>query len=203
MPIKAEQHAVSLLRADGEGSGEGTSEQIYFVGRAHTSLQEMLKMADQKATGFIAVFAIIGALVGSSWLSTIWSTYRALSGEQAVAMGALGLVTLGASLASLFCSALVLKPRFPKSGDVKAPSEAPLLMWADDLARYERDPEGYLQALKALPATGILADLAYDNLKISWILRQKYRWLNPGLYCLFAGLVGWAIVICAVILKNN
>jgi hypothetical protein len=126
-----------------------------------------------------------------------------MSGIQAAAMSLLGLATLGASLASLFCSALVLKPRFPKITDVVRPAAAPLLMWADDLMRYERDPEGYLNALKGLQATGILADLAYDNLKISWILRQKYRWLNPGLYCLFTGLLGWTVVICAVILKTS
>ncbi len=204
MPMKAEQHAVSLLRSDGAATGsDGTSEQIYFVGRAHTNLQETLKMADQKATGFIAVFAIIGALVGSNWLTTIWSTYRALSGWQAAAMSTLGLGTLGASLLSLIFSALVLKPRFPKGRDVVRPAEAPLLMWAHDLTRYERDPEGYLRALQGLRHTGILADLAYENLKISWILRQKYRWLNPGLYCLFVGLLGWTVVIGAVILKNG
>jgi hypothetical protein len=204
MPTKDEQRAVTVLHPDGAtASAEGSPEQIYFAGRAHTSLQEMVKMADQKATTFIAVFTIIGAVVGSNWLANIWATYRALAGWQSAAMSTLGLVTVAASVASIACSALVLKPRFPGSQDVRCPIEAPKLMWADDLLKYEQDPASYLRALESLQPTGILADLAYENLKISWILRQKHHWLNPSLYFLFVGLLGWATVIAAVIVKHH
>jgi hypothetical protein len=200
--MKDELHAVNLLRPEGsENQKEGSPEQIYFAGRAHTNLQSMVAAADQKATSFIAVFTIIGAVVGSSWLTNIWSAYRAMSGWQSAAMTMLGLATLGASVASIICSALVLKPRFPRAQDVSSPAEAPRLMWVADLRKYEQAPEEYLAALERLRPTGILADLAFDNIKISWILRQKYRWLNPSVYCLFAGILGWALVICVVIVK--
>ncbi|HYO59721.1 hypothetical protein, partial [Archangium sp.] len=94
----------------------------------------------------------------------------------------------------------VLRPRSPKH--VPHPMGARGLLWIDALNQ-QPSPDAYLAALRATRPQERLADLAFENLKIAWILGEKFRFLTktgPTVICSF---ITWALLLIAAVVVSS
>jgi hypothetical protein len=67
--------------------------------------------------------------------------------------------------------------------------------------RPSRLPTGYVETIKSMGTAHRLSEVAFENLKIAWILRRKFRWLKRAVASLLLAialavptLVSWALV---------
>jgi hypothetical protein len=101
-------------------------------------------------------------------------------------------------LAAALCAILVLVPRFPGPEQVTPVVGAPGLMWG--VAKYYRASADYVRQLESLTLREVIADLAYENLKITWILQRKWAWLGRAAKLLVIAFVAWAATVARAIL---
>ncbi len=164
------------------------------VRAVHMNAQDMVRVADQKAQAFVAIGSIAAALLGSNAIDRFRSTAERTASHALLWFGVLTLVVF---VAAVFCAVAVLQPRFPA---VRRPTGAPGLFWANDVAEYQANPDEYVGALLGITDAGALADVAYENVKISVLLAEKWKWSRRATSFLRGGLVAWAVtVILAVV----
>jgi hypothetical protein len=175
----------------GWGQGDGTG-RIEFARACHANLQDMVKVADAKATAIIAMQAVVVALLGSNLVDAFPDVLRA-SGWWG--LGGIALAALACTLGSMIAAMIVLVPRVNVRAHVHPPMNAALLMWLDDLKRFGGDSTRYAAAFAATTPEQVLGDFAYENLKIASILATKFLWLPRSLKLLAAASVGWAVTL--------
>jgi hypothetical protein len=166
-------------------------EVIDFAKNTHRNLQEMVRLADAKATALMGATGVIVALLGGN----LFEKVAARSGEGALLWLRGG--TLILLLLAALCSILVLVPRFPGSEDVTPVLGAPGLMWA--LAKYYRNPAEYLGPLLEITPREVVADLAHESLKITWILKRKWKWLGRAALLLFGAFATWVATVIRIL----
>ncbi|GAO01232.1 hypothetical protein PSR1_00084 [Anaeromyxobacter sp. PSR-1] len=147
----------------------------------------MVKLADQKAATIIGGGGIIVAVLGSNIIDKVTLADLALVVAATISLGLL--------VAAVLCAVMVLWPRFPSEEDVVPVVGAPRLLWAKDIAAYHRRPAEYVHALLALAPTGAVLDLAYENLKITWLLDEKWKWQRSATRLLLVAFVAWVVTI--------
>ncbi len=169
-----------------------SADAIPFVTGTHRNFQDMVRLADTKATALMAASGVIVALLGG----------KVLEGLGAAAPGGailwLRATTLVILLVAGLCAILVLVPRFPTADQVMPVLGAPGLMWA--LNKYYRHSADYLRPLLQITAREVVADLAYENLKITWILERKWKWLGRAALSLFGAFVIWVATLIQMVL---
>jgi hypothetical protein len=163
------------------------AERNEFAYYTHQNLQDMVKLADQKAATIIGGGGIIVAVLGSNLIDRFKPTAPVLI--------VAGMVSLGLLVAAVLSAVLVLWPRLPTEKDVALVPGAPRLLWAKDIAAYHRNPTGYAKALLALAPPGALLDLAYENLKITWLLDRKWMWQKRAMHLLLVAFIAWFATI--------
>lgn len=192
------------------GSWEGVTE---YVHAQHQNLQEMVKVADAKAAALITLQAIGLALGGKDLVGAVAEALRDWHDVQRDGLLVVGTVLLLLStMASAAFSIFTLWPRFPKH--IVEPVGAEGLMWITPLLHYGEapaglpkevraalTPTGYLEKLLTMGPQARIADVAFENLKIAWILQWKFKGvaraikaLAVALACLLLTLVGWVLV---------
>lgn len=90
----------------------------------------------------------------------------------------------------------VLRPRDSKH--VAKPPGARGLLWITALTQ-QPSPDAYLDALRATGPQQRLADLAFENLKIAWILGEKFRFLKKTGPFVIGAFVLWVVLIATVV----
>lgn len=170
------------------------SQSLAFAWSVHANLQEMVKLADQKAATLMGATGVIVALLGSNLIDRLgkppWSGALIWTGATTLVL------LLGGALFSL----LVLAPRFPHPKVVPPVEGAPNLTWA--LQRYRLRPAEYLRALHEVTDGEVVADVAYENLKIGWLLEKKWRWLRWAIWTYCAAFPAWALTIVLAALRG-
>jgi len=152
----------------------------------------MVKLADAKATAIIALQGIVVAVLGSNLIDRIAAAVLK-SGFKG--LGAAALATLLCTLASLLMGMLVLLPRTNIGEHVQRPQHSARLVWIDDLKRFKGDSTSCAEAFAQAEPPEVLADFAYENLKIAWLLRRKFHWLPWSLRLLAIASVGWSVTL--------
>jgi hypothetical protein len=147
----------------------------------------MVKLADQKAATIIGGGGIIVAVLGSNIIDKVTLADLALVVATTISLGLL--------VAAVLCAGMVLWPRFPSEEPVVPVVGAPRLLWAKDIGAYHRRPAEYVHALLALAPTGAVLDLAYENLKITWLLDEKWKWQRSATRLLLVAFVAWVVTI--------
>jgi hypothetical protein len=155
----------------------------------HQNLQEMVRMVDQKAATLIAAEAVVAALLGGSLVQELG---RTLAGSHGMAFVALAGASLALTLGAAGSAVMVFLPRSPGPGDVAMVGMAPRLMWATDIARYFQAPDDYVRAFLSMRIEDAVADVAYETLKVAWIVRRKVTWMQRAVWLLLLSLPGWA-----------
>ncbi len=163
----------------------------------HLNAQEMVKLADQKAQAFVATGAIVTALLGSNAIDRFRALANGLPNKFMLGSGA---VTLALFVGAVLCAVAVLQPRFPGPDRVLPVVGAPRLLWASDIANHHRNPSDYVRALLAITPGEAIADLAYENLKLSCLLAEKWKWNRRAALLIRGALVAWTLtVVLAVV----
>lgn len=168
-------------------AGEHSAERSEFGYYTHGNLQEMVKLADQKAATIIGGGGIIVAVLGSNLIDKVTPADLTLM--------VAGTVSLGLLVAAVLCAVMVLWPRFPSEDDVVPVVGAPRLLWAKHIAAYHRRPADYVRALLALTPAAAVLDLAYENLKITWLLDEKWKWQRSATRLLLVAFAAWLVTI--------
>ena len=133
----------------------------------HANFQDMVKVADAKATTLAGIQSVVmGVVLSSSAHGVSW-----LTGFFAVI-----------STASIFCGLMVLVPRFPKFG--QRPNLSRGLLWVADVSPFSGEPDKYLRELAATTQEQLLADYAFENLKLAALLQLKFGWLRRSVFIL-------------------
>lgn len=187
--MEAEVSMLTAVPEDAETAGVGTrdlSGPLEFARGAHLNLQAMVALADQKAGILVAGTGLIAALLGSNLIDR----FHANPCRPLICAGALTLVLL---LGVALCAMLVLLPRFPGERHVTPAPGAPGLMWG--ISRFHHRSLDYVQALLSLTPAEALADLAHENLKITWILERKWKWMKWATRLSCGALVAWAVTV--------
>lgn len=182
-----------------------TNEGKEFAGETYATIQDLVKVADAKATALIALQGLVLVLFGSNLIDEIARALKT-TGSVATAVGVTALLTLGLTVASMLMGVGVLIPRDPeKKKAVARPSEARGLLWISALERYEKDPDTYVAALGSTTAALRLADRAFENLKVAWILRRKFQFLKLSIWALVVSVLVWAglIILTAVFIMTT
>jgi len=186
---------------DGAGSpGEGAAEflvspvsaMIDHAHAMHQNLQEMVRMVDQKAATLIAAVAVVAALLGGTVVQELG---KALAGSHGATFNALAAASLLVTLGAAGSAVMVFLPRSPDPGDVSAVGTAPRLRWAGDIARYFKAPGDYVQAVLSMRIEDAVADVAYETLKVAWIVQRKMTWMRRAVWLLLLALPGWAATL--------
>lgn len=171
---------------------EDLERSVSHAREAHANLQGMVQLADQKAAALMGATGVIVALLGSNLIDR----FRAEGASRlAVWLGGLTLLLL---LAAALCAIQVLIPRFPKEDKVAPLVGAPRLLWGLDA--HFASPDSYVSKLQVLTDAGVVADYAFENLKITWILGCKWKWLGWGAQTLRVAFVAWAAAVAAAVL---
>jgi hypothetical protein len=155
----------------------------------HQNLQDMVRMVDQKAATLIAAEAVVAALLGGSLMQELG---RTLAGSHGMAFTFLAAASLTLTLGAAGSAVMVFLPRSPGPGDVATIDMAPRLMWASDIARYFQAPGDYVRAVLSMRTEDAIADVAYETLKVAWIVSRKMAWMRRAVWLLLLALPGWA-----------
>ncbi|WP_043428609.1 hypothetical protein [Cystobacter fuscus] len=170
---------------------------VEFAKDTHANLQDMIKVADAKATSFVALQALVLVILGSSLGQDITKSIRD-GGSSALVLVVFGaLVLLSTSLSTGLCL-LVLLPRSPKH--IRAPAGARGLLWIDAINGGQVTPDSYLAALMRTGPRERLADLAFENLKIAWILRRKFYFLSKAAPVVAISFITWSLLIVVAVI---
>jgi hypothetical protein len=183
--------AAAQIKVVAPRASDDRFESVEYVRAVHSNLQEMVKLADQKAATLMGASGLIVALLGSNLVdkfrSDSVSWYTALAGA----------ATLGSLLAAALSSIAALMPRFPGPAEVVPVPGAPGLMWG--LRKHHALSAEYVDALLSVTAREVVADVAYENLKISWILERKWKWTGLATKLLFGAFIAWAIAVTLIV----
>lgn len=172
--------------------GAPVSAMIDHAHATHQNLQEMVRMADQKAATLIAAEAVVVALFGGSLVQELGKTLAGSHGMAFVVFAGTALaLTLGAAGSAL----VVFLPRSPGPGDVPANELAPRLMWAGDIARYFHAPGDYARAFLSMRIEDAVADVAHETIKVAWIVQRKMKWMRRAVWLLLLALPSWAATV--------
>lgn len=158
----------------------------------HANLQDMVKVADAKAGALIAAQAVVATVLGSAALGEAGDTLARFAGVPgAVARLAL----LLPSVAAIGLALAVLWPRREES--VAPVPRSPRLLWisAEDLGRFKGSTSDYVAALQGAGEADLLADVAFENLKIRAILAEKFKWLKCSYGGLAVAVVSWCVTL--------
>lgn len=163
-----------------------TNEGIELARGTHANLQDMVKVADAKATTLVALHTLIlgGGLAVLEKLEPSW---------------VVGLFFL-ASMFSLFSAGWVIKPRFPLFPD---PKGCRGLLWIKALPSTPEAFEKYAAALASTTRQQLLSDLAFENTKIANLLKTKFRWLGLAIHALFAALALFMLLLAFNLFKKG
>jgi hypothetical protein len=71
-------------------------------------------------------------------------------------------------------------------------------MW--NLRKHYRNPAAYVRPMLQITPGEVVADLAYENLKITWILERKWKWLGSAALWLFGAFVMWVVTVIQLVL---
>jgi hypothetical protein len=159
---------------------------LEFARGAHLNFQGMVTLADQKAGVLVAGTGLITALLGSNLIDR----FHANPCWALICAGALTMVLL---LGVALCAMLVLVPRCPDERDVAPVVAGPGLMWG--ISRFHQRPADYVRALLTLTPAEAVADLAHENLKITWILERKWKWMKWATRLSCGALLTWAATV--------
>lgn len=159
-----------------------TDDGIELARSTHANFQDMVKVADAKATTLVALHTLIlgGGLAVLDKLQPWLAGFFFL-----------------ASMASLVCAAWVIKPRFP---DFPVPNGCRGLLWINGLPAMTDAFDSYVTALAATSRHQLILDLAFENTKIAHLLATKFRWLSRAIHALFTALalfmllLGWNLL---------
>jgi hypothetical protein len=168
-----------------------SAEAVDFTVRCHGNLQDMIRLADGKATTLMGATGVIGALLGSNLIDKFVAKNV---GGAVLWLGALTLLLL---LAAALCAILVLVPRFPGTDEVAPIPGAPGLMWR--LSRFNRGSGDYFRLLVGVTHREVIADFGYESLKITWILERKWKWLARAAWLLVGAFFAWAATLVRVV----
>ena len=158
----------------------------------HQNLQDMVRMVDQKAATLIAAEAVVAALLGGSLVQELG---RTLAGSHGIAFTVLAGASLALTLGAAGSAVMVFLPRSPSPGDVATVDMAPRLMWANDIARYFQAPGDYVRAVLSMRLEDAIADVAYETLKVAWIVGRKVTWMRRAVWLLLLALPAWAATV--------
>ena len=158
----------------------------------HQNLQDMVRMVDQKAATLIAAEAVVAALLGGSLVQELG---RTLAGSHGIAFTVLAGASLALTLGAAGSAVMVFLPRSPSPGDVATVDMAPRLMWASDIARYFQAPGDYVRAVLSMRIEDAIADVAYETLKVAWIVGRKVTWMRRAVWLLLLALPAWAATV--------
>lgn len=171
---------------------------LEFAKATFAHVQELVKVADAKATSLIALQAIIFAIFGTGLADDLVKVIRGGT-TTALVLAGLAVLTALATVASVGSGILVLVPRSPQHTDVKPPTGATGLLWIDTLKKFKQDPDAYLLELKRVDANATLAEFGFENLKVTWILERKFYWLKWAQRLLAPAFVLWLALIFVVV----
>jgi len=188
-PRAEEASAAPTLRVTTDGYVQAM---VNHAHASHQNLQDLVKMADQKASTLVAVVAVVSALAGGT---LVQGFHKVASGPGSRLLLAVGGMALALTIAAAACAVVVFLPRSPRDEDVAPPPVAPKLMWVGDVAPYFRDPAAYVRAVLGMDPAQAIADVAYENLKVSWIVIRKVAWMRRAVWMLLAALLAWAATV--------
>jgi len=152
----------------------------------------MVKFADAKAGALIAAQALAATVLGSESLGDASVAIARLVGAPEPLVRLALLVPTGVAIGFALA---VLWPRRPDS--VAAVPGSPRLLWISeqDLARFKGSTSDYVAALQETTEVDLVADVAFENLKITAILANKFKWLKLSLWGLAAAVVSWCVIL--------
>jgi hypothetical protein len=188
---------------------------LTFAEAAHSNLQDLVKAADAKAAVLVTLQAIVFAIGGSEFVEALGRAAKRI-GDTPIRWVKVDILFLLASatfaiagLLSAIFAVRVVKPRAPDH--IPQPPKARGFLWISALEVFSerpedlpppqkwRHPEEYVSELLAMDDESRTADFAFEHLKISWILRRKFRllkkamlWLIVALAAAGVSLVAWA-----------
>lgn len=202
--------------APANSSGADDAGALEFARATHANLQDMVKVADAKATSLVAIQALVLAFLGPELIEALGRAWRFWAAADVPArwlkteafLLLAGPALIGVAALSGLCAIWTLKPRFPRH--LQPPPPARGFMWMDALLPFverpgalekhhgpPQPPHAYVEALRAHSMHARLADFAYENLKIAWLLRRKFRWLQHAVRLLAAALLLAALTLAA------
>lgn len=149
-----------------DGAAPNPSFAIEFARATHANLQEMVKVADAKATTLVAIQTLS--------LGLVFSALKALS-PLAALFFFVTVLSMGAAIG-------VLIPRFPRFA--KRPLHSNGLLWIESLNDFATGPDLYIDALRALTPEQALGEFGFENLKIAFLLKKKFWWLRIAVWSL-------------------
>lgn len=192
-PETTEKRIDTLPPEKAELVSEDLSAQIDFARFAHSNLQDMVKFADSKATGLLAVLSVVLTLLGGTSVHGAGTALATHIGAPLLFW--LIVLPLPTFLAILACVS-VLQPNWRVAG-VTPPSNSPRLLWVgpSDLNRFGTCSEHLVMTLACSSPSQHLSDTAYENLKIAEVLRQKFERLSAAIKYLGAALISWLVIV--------
>lgn len=172
---------------------------VDFAKDTHANLQDMVKVADAKATSFVALQALVLVILGSSLGQDITKDIRE-AGPNNLALATFGVLMLLSTALSTGLCLLVLLPRSPKH--LNAPMGARGLLWIDAINSHQAAPDTYLAVLSGTGPKERLADLAFENLKIAWILSRKFHYLRKAAPFVALSFITWILLIVVAVIAS-
>lgn len=168
-----------------------------FARATFAHVQDLVKVADAKATSLVALQGLVLVIFGSGLADDLARVIRA-GGTVACVLGILAAVTLGFTVASMASAIIVLMPREPSH--IRAPNGATGLLWIKGLEPFEQNPDGYVGEITKVTAATVRADYAFENLKVGWILRRKFKWLKVAQHLLIPAFLFWVVTVSAMVI---
>ena len=166
----------------------------------HANLQDMVKVADAKAGALVGIQALALALLMGDAYSRLTKGWEA--------PGALGWVvsisSTSAFLAfgvSIIFALTVLYPRIRRNEPCFLGARG--LLWIEDLLKLTDSPSAYVCALHSTRQSDLVADFAFENLKVSGILKTKFRGLQPAVWLLKGGVIALMIALVATFIVGR
>jgi hypothetical protein len=164
-----------------------------------THVQDLVKTADAKAIGLVAFQGLVLIILGSSLGADVITVIRR-GGSAAYLLMIVGGLMLVSTVVSVLASIAVISPRNPKH--VRQPAGARGLMWIEAINSHAEQPDGYLAELRTTSEQARLADLAFENLKVAWILQRKFLFLKLAMRVLVVSFITWIVFLAAAVITN-
>jgi len=175
-----------------------------FLLESYSNTQQVIQFFDTKAGAYLAVSGALASLLVGNVLHVVSGL---LSAPEGFAKYALLVLVSGIASAFLFEFVQVIYRAFlvvyPRHGpQLVRRSNAAGLFWAGDIVEYLREHtlEQYAEAVCAMKACDIIAELAYEVAKLSQITCIKLKYLEKATRSSRRAIVLWAVslVVTAV-----